>query len=109
MNTTQVTQLTAPDAYLPLPFSVANKSDDDAARKAAIYIIQRFKAFKEAIGNIFKSQADEPRNRPPPGSKPINETSWSGSHEEIKGAIITLTKQNRTDACPDHGTRRYQP
>jgi len=26
-------------------------------------------------------------NRPPPGSKPINETEWSGDHQGIKGSI----------------------
>ena len=94
LNTTQVAQLTAPDINLPLPFSFPNKSDDDAARKAAIYITKGFKAFKEAVGNIFKSQADEQKNRPPPGSKPINETPWSGSHREIKKGITGESTDN---------------
>jgi hypothetical protein len=32
--------------------------------------------------------------RPPAGSRPINETPWSGDHEEIKGAINSPPKGN---------------
>lgn len=53
----------------------------DPVRDLERWIIERWP-------NIFRSERDTDKKvRPPPGSKPINETSWSGDHDEIKGAI----------------------
>jgi len=59
---------------------------------------------------------DENVVRPPPGSRPINETPWSGDHTEIKDAVGTTPKgnvkispdgdvwvQNRNGSWTNHG------
>ena len=50
------------------------------------------------LGHIFHSEGEDVEGvkRPPPGSKPINKTPWSGDHQEIKDAI---------NAAPDDDTR----
>jgi hypothetical protein len=37
--------------------------------------------------SILHSDSDERKDRPPPGSKPIDETEWSGDHDDIKRDI----------------------
>lgn len=50
------------------------------------------------LGHVFHSEAEntEGAKKPPPGSKPINKTPWSGDHQEIKEGI---------NAAPDDDTR----
>ena len=41
-----------------------------------------------AIGTILTNQeSDDAAGRPPPGSRPIDQTEWSPNHSEIKRAI----------------------
>jgi RHS repeat-associated protein len=43
---------------------------------------------------------DDPSKRPPPGTKPIDETAWSGDHGKIKGEI-GLGPTDHTGIDPD--------
>jgi hypothetical protein len=52
-----------------------------------------------AIGSLALS-VGETRAKPPPGSKPISETPWSGDHGEIKGAL-ELGGEGKVNIAPD--------
>jgi len=60
----------------------------DPVRDLERWIIERWP-------NIFRSEPDTDRKvRPPPGSKPIDETRWSGDHRAIKKSLGARPRDN---------------
>lgn len=73
---------TRPPVGIPLPpVFVPGTPENDAFVHSTI---TAGRTIGNAVGNILNSDNAQ---RPPAGSRPINETPWSGDHGVIKGAI----------------------
>ena len=93
-GSSQVAQLIIPSVAIPPPPSTMASQDEAADRAAEKQIARGLHAIGEAIGNILHSDGGETRSKPPAGSKPINQTPWSGDHDEIKSGIRAKGKDN---------------
>ena len=79
---------------MPAPPPGVPGSSIDPSRELGRWLVDRWP-------NIFRSEPDQERwVRPPPGSKPIDETPWSGDHVEIKEALGAGPKDD-TRISPD--------
>lgn len=59
------------------------------------------------LGNQLFNESDsdsgeETRDRPPTGSRPIDETAWSGDHQRIKGEVGAGPADNVVISPDDH-------
>lgn len=63
-------------------FVPGSRANEDFVRST----VEGFRAFRDSLGSIVESKASG--GGLPPGSKPINQTPWSGNHGEIKEDIL---------------------
>jgi hypothetical protein len=85
----QIAQNDAPQQpAIPRPSGVwtpGTRENDELTRGLIGSTIRAGRAIGDAIGGILHNE--ENVARPPAGSRPINETPWSGDHDEIKEAV----------------------
>jgi hypothetical protein len=78
-----------PGLPMPVPSGVYRPGTPENDAWTSDFIHQNIRAGHEIgnlIGGILHNENDENAVRPPAGSKPINETPWSGDHTKIKQA-----------------------
>ena len=56
-------------------------------QRAIDFLQKEFCSLRDAFNGLFNESSDGDGNKPPPNSKPIDETDWSGDHQDIKKGV----------------------